>query len=70
MARISLDNGRNYMEADEAAPVIAERNLWDVVFHYMDDDTREQVHRELAPCSNIEFLRRYLELAPCDLVIG
>lgn len=70
MARISLDNGRSYMEADEAAPVIAERNLWDVVIHYMDDDTREQVHRELAPCSNIEFLRRYLEIAPCDLVIG
>lgn len=35
---------------------------WETIVHYMDDDIREQVHRELAPCSNEEFLARYLEL--------
>lgn len=29
---------------------------------YMDDDLREQVHRELAPCTHEEFLKRYCEL--------
>ena len=31
---------------------------------YMDDDKREQVHAELAPCTNEEFLKRYFELDP------
>lgn len=31
---------------------------------YMDDDIREQVHGELAPCTPEEFLKRYLELDP------
>ena len=31
---------------------------------YMDDDKREQVHFELAPCEPEEFLKRYLELDP------
>lgn len=34
----------------------------DVLMNHMDDDLREQVHRELAPCSNKEFLIRYMEL--------
>ena len=29
---------------------------------YMNDDIREEVHFELAPCSNEEFLKRYCEL--------
>lgn len=36
--------------------------FWDMVIGLMDDDIREQVHRELAPCTNEEFLSRYLEL--------
>lgn len=31
---------------------------------YMDDETRETVHHELAPCTHEEFLKRYLELDP------
>ena len=31
---------------------------------FMDGDIREQVHRELAPCSNNEFIKRYCELDP------
>ena len=30
----------------------------------MDDELREKVHFELAPCSNEEFLKRYCELDP------
>ena len=70
MARISIDNGRTYMTAEEAMPGILEGNLWPVVEQVMDGDTREQVHLELAPCTELEFLRRYLEIAPRDLVIG
>ena len=38
--------------------------VFDQLVALMDDDIREQVHRELAPCSNEEFLSRYLELDP------
>ena len=38
--------------------------------HYMDDRFRELVDWELAPCTELEFLTRYLEIAPYDLVIG
>ena len=31
---------------------------------FMDGDIREQIHRELAPCSNNEFIKRYCELDP------
>ena len=38
--------------------------LLDTIATYMDDDKREKVHFELAPCEPEEFLRRYLELDP------
>lgn len=34
----------------------------DAIAVYMDDDKRDQVHFELAPCEPEEFLKRYLEL--------
>lgn len=34
------------------------------VSYYMDNDIREQVHFELAPCKPEEFLKRYIELDP------
>ena len=67
---ISLDNGITYMAAAEAMAEINARNLWDVVVQMMDDETRELVHNDLAPCTNDEFLARYLEIAPADLIIG
>lgn len=67
---ISLNNGTTWMTADEAMPIIDDRNLWDAVTEFMDPETRERVHAELAPCTDLAFLRRYLELAPEDLVIG
>ena len=38
--------------------------LMNIIASYMNDDKREQVHAELAPCTNEEFLKRYLELDP------
>lgn len=34
----------------------------DAIVPYMDDDIREKVHFELAPCEPVDFLKRYLEL--------
>lgn len=36
----------------------------DAISVYMDDDKREKVHFELAPCTPEAFIRRYLELDP------
>lgn len=38
--------------------------IMDTIATYMDDDIREKVHYELAPCTHEEFLKRYLELDP------
>lgn len=38
------------------------KEKWDDIVTYMDDEIREQVHSELAPCTEEEFLNRYLEL--------
>ena len=39
-------------------------NLMDAIAVYMDDELREQAHREMAPCRPEEFLKRYCELYP------
>ena len=66
MKGISIDNGRNFVEPEEALKAFD----IDTLAHYMDDETREQVAFELAPCTELEFLTRYLEIAPDDLIIG
>lgn len=38
--------------------------LMEAIASYMDDNGRERVHYELAPCTNEEFLLRYCELEP------
>lgn len=38
--------------------------LMDTIGSYMDDDIREDVNADLAPCTAEEFLSRYLELDP------
>lgn len=68
--QISLDNGIHFMTAEEAMPEIEEKGLWDVVAEYMEDDAREEANREIAPCTELEFLKKYLEIATEDLVIG
>ena len=37
---------------------------WDTIASYMDDDIREQIHGELAPCTEKVFWERYVELDP------
>lgn len=68
--KISLDNGRTFVSAHDAMPEILRLNLWDALVNLMDDDIRERVHAELAPCTEEEFLTRYLELAEENLVLG
>lgn len=68
--RISLDNGMTFQSASEAMPEILERDLWEAIVLTMDEDARERVHMEFAPCTEQEFLTRYLEIAPFDLTIG
>lgn len=70
MKKISLNNGRTYLTAKEAMSEINERNLWDAVVAMMDDETREKVHAELAPCTEEEFLSGYLAISEDDLIIG
>jgi hypothetical protein len=66
MKQISINNGNSFTTPEKAIEALD----WDVIVHYMDDETREQVHSELAPCAELDFLIRYLELAPEDLIIG
>jgi hypothetical protein len=63
---ISIDNGNDFVDPVEAV----ESMDWDVIVNAMDDDTREAVNAELAPCTNEAFLTRYLQLAPEDLIVG
>lgn len=39
-------------------------DLMDMIAIYMNDDIREMLHLRISPCSNEEFLRKYLELDP------
>ena len=40
------------------------QSTMDVIATYMEDEIRERVHMELAPCTPAEFLKRYLQLDP------
>ncbi len=39
---------------------IIERGLYNQAVELMDDDIREQLHQELAPCSDEKFLSEYM----------
>jgi hypothetical protein len=70
---VSLDNGRTFFDAEETIDAIENGDWgvnWETLVNFMDNDAREQVHSESAPCSNLEFLTKYLEIAPCDLIVG
>lgn len=41
--------------------------MLDDIATYMNDEIREQVHAELAPCTPEEFLTRYLQL-DCEFI--
>lgn len=68
MREISWNNGVTFGSAEE---FLDERpDLWDVAVELMDDDVREQVAYDLAPCTEIKFLREYLRRSEADLIIG
>ena len=53
-------------EADDKAEGIYIENFYeiapqdfDAAVALMDDDIREELHRELAPCTDLDFLREY-----------
>lgn len=46
-----------------AMQLINSPDVWENIVNYMDDEIREKVHGEIAPCSNREFL---LEYCDCD----
>lgn len=69
-SEISLNNGLTYMSAEEAIGQILDNGLWEAVVNAMDDEIREEVHSELAPCAELTFLKRYLQLASDDLIVG
>lgn len=37
---------------------------WECIVSFMQDEVRESLHRELAPCSNEDFLEGYLAVCP------
>lgn len=59
--KISLYNGNGFETAREAWPEIEARNLWGAVVNMMDDELREKVNAEKAPCTDLEFLEAYLD---------
>lgn len=69
-ASVSIDNGASYGSAMTMIDKIMSSGLWDALVNAMDDGVREIVAAEMAPCTEEEFLSRYLELAPADLIIG
>ena len=72
MKKISLNNGCSFKSYGDLTidDIDYVNEDWDYVVSYMDNDAREEVHSELAPCSELEFLKRYLEIAKTDLIIG
>ena len=42
------------------AQEIIEKGLYDASVQLMDDDIREEIHRELATCTDLEFLEAYM----------
>lgn len=71
MKRISIDNGAHYVEPEEAVASMP----WEVIVGPMDDEAREAAYMETlfdedTTETRIAFLKKYLELAPADLIIG
>ena len=72
MVKISFNNGCSFKSYNDLSvdDIDYINKDWDNIVSYMDDDAREEVHSELAPCNKLEFLKRYLEIAKTNLVIG
>ena len=40
------------------------QKLMNAIASYMDDEIREELHNEIAPCEPEEFLKKYMERDP------
>lgn len=73
-ARLSIDNGCTFVqvyELPDKGDFFPQCGVsWDAVVAMMDDDIREEVHSDLAPCTELEFLKEYLKRAKEDLIVG
>lgn len=69
---LSVDNGVSYIAADEDAELQAaiDKVSFGEIVSFMDDDARDKTRYDVAPCTELEYLKHYLEIAPYDLVIG
>jgi len=71
MKRFSLDNGNSWIRSDDIWEHEESINSrWGEIINSMDNEVREKVHLECAPCSNTIFLFGYLVYAKNDLVVG
>ena len=43
------------------AKEIIEKGYYEAAVQLMDDEIREEIHRELAPCTDLEFLEEYMK---------
>ena len=43
------------------AKEIIEMGMYNAAVNLMDDDIREDVHADLAPCTDLEFLEEYMK---------
>lgn len=50
------------MDRKQQAAKMLDSFDFETIVNYMDDGVREQVHAELAPTTEAEFLQRYMEL--------
>lgn len=72
MKRISIDNGIHWTDPETVIEYLNNPECvitWDTIVNYMDDEAREAANTENIE-TKLDFLKRYLELAPNDLVIG
>ena len=76
MKKINFSNGSSshWFSADEAENALAfakENGIsFESISNMMDDELREAVHFDLAPCTESEFLAEYLRRSDADLIVG
>lgn len=66
MKKISINNGASYTTIEDAIATVG----MDTIAMMMDDEIREQVANNIAPCTDEEFVAEYLSRANEDLIIG
>lgn len=62
MVKSGLESAIDFLESYEEETDSIDQELMDTIAIHMNDEIRERVHLELAPCSPEKFLKRYLEL--------